>query len=185
MEGQSPIFIEETSVDIYKFGQNFSTAPMETADWVVNVTLAIRSAIAFDTPFVTLSIPDLGLQSTSIAVIPISNDSTTVRWLSAQWKIADGVPERWYPHNLGQPKLYNLSVSLDLGSSQLQQQRSQIPMHTHSSQLVSFNVTTGFRTIQLVQSPYSDAESRERGITPGDQWHFRVNGRPFFTKVRI
>jgi len=49
-------------------------------------------------------------------------------------------------------------------------------------QSVSFTTTTGFRTIQLVQSPYSQEDVDVRGITPGDQWHFEINGKAFYAK---
>ncbi|KAJ7265777.1 hypothetical protein C8J57DRAFT_1230004 [Mycena rebaudengoi] len=49
------IFVEETSVDIYKLGQNFSVLPVQTADWVVNVTLALRSAGTYDSPKLVLA----------------------------------------------------------------------------------------------------------------------------------
>ncbi|KAF7977722.1 hypothetical protein HWV62_2782 [Athelia sp. TMB] len=31
-------------------------------------------------------------------------------------------------------------------------------------------------------SPYSNKEVAERGITPGDQWHFAINGKTFYSK---
>ena len=32
-----------------------------------------------------------------------------------------------------------------------------------------------------MQTPYPQAELDARGITPGDQWHFEVNGKAFYT----
>jgi beta-mannosidase len=45
--------------------------------------------------------------------------------------------------------------------------------------LVNFVATTGFRTIQLIQAPYLQKD--QRGITPGDQWHFEINGKEFYS----
>jgi beta-mannosidase len=94
-----------------------------------------------------------------------SGDDTN--WVSAIWIIPDSVPQRWYPHNLGTPQLYNLSVTLELTSDGI------------TVDSVSFNIRTGFRTTQLVQSPYT-AEQVRSGITPGDNWHFNINGKPFY-----
>ena len=163
----SLLFIEESSFDIYKEGQSFSVAPVESADWVVNVSLAIRSAVPFETILLTVEFPELAISS----VFPIDLDahhdySISPLWISALWMIPDNIPERWYPHNLGTPKLYNMSVILETGSS--------------SKAITSFVTRTGFRTIQLVQGPYSQHDIETRGITPGDQWHFNINGKPFY-----
>jgi beta-mannosidase len=165
----TPVFIEESSIDIYKVGQNFSVAPDQTANWVVNVSLALRSASNFLNPSITLSIPALNLMSDALPVAPIKNTAISATWVGVTWQIPDDVPERWYPHNLGQPKLYNLTVTLHLSEM----------LHEKS---VSFTTTTGFRTIQLVQSPYSQEDVDARGITPGDQWHFEINGKTFYAK---
>ncbi|KAI5889009.1 glycoside hydrolase family 2 protein [Schizophyllum commune H4-8] len=157
------IFIEESSIDIYKLGQNFSTAPVEDADWVVNVSLAIRSAAAFEGVNLTLRLPELGYESEVFGVgIEARTDAPT--WVSVQWRVPDDVPERWWPFNLGEPKLYNLTVALDLSDAAS----------------VTFTTRTGFRTVQLVQTAYSDEEVAEKGLTPGDQWHFEVNGVAFY-----
>lgn len=82
--------------------------------------------------------------------------------MSVNFTVPDGVPERWYPHNLGTPKLYNITVALRPSN-------------------VSFTTTTGFRTIVLVQEPYPQDEIDARGITPGDQYHFEINGKAFYS----
>jgi beta-mannosidase len=165
----SSVFIEESSIDIYKVGQNFSVAPDQTANWVVNVSLALRSASNFSNSSLILSIPELNLMSDALPVSPIKNTATSPTWVGVIWQIPDKVPERWYPHNLGKPKLYNLTITLHL--SELLREK-----------LVSFTTATGFRTIQLVQSPYSQEDVDVRGITPGDQWHFKINGKAFYAK---
>ncbi|KAH0828085.1 glycoside hydrolase family 2 protein [Lanmaoa asiatica] len=40
----------------------------------------------------------------------------------------------------------------------------------------------GFRTVQLMQTAYSEEEIASRGITPGDQWHFEIDGKAFCSK---
>ncbi|KAF8638149.1 hypothetical protein AX17_002406 [Amanita inopinata Kibby_2008] len=165
-----PVFIEESSIDIYKDGQSFSTPPNERADWLMNVTLALRSGISTDTPTLTLSIPELKLQSQKFTFDPL-HATNEAQWITAVWRIPDTVPERWYPHNLGNPKLYDLQVDLGLVSTSQSQ----------PTNMISFTTRTGFRTIQLVQSPYSQEDIDQRGITPGDQWHFNINGKAFYS----
>ncbi|KAJ7690198.1 glycoside hydrolase [Mycena rosella] len=160
------IFVEETSVDIYKIGQNSSVPANETADWVVNVTLALHSAGTFDSPTISLAFDELNLTSPVFPLesLPITSDLPS--WVTVLWQIPNGIPQRWYPHNLGTPTLYNLTISLGLSDSAAD---------------VNLTVRTGFRTIQLAQLPYSPEDVATRGITPGDQWHFEINGKAFYS----
>jgi beta-mannosidase len=142
-------------------------APKEDADWVVNVTLGIQSAADFQSPSLTIAFPELDITETfnisAIHAAPNASGDAT-NWVNAVWHIPDSVPKRWYPSNLGTPQLYNLSATLELEAG---------------ADSVAFTARTGFRTIQLVQSPYTDEEVA-RGITPGDNWHFNINGKPFY-----
>ncbi|KAF7800158.1 hypothetical protein EIP86_011404 [Pleurotus ostreatoroseus] len=165
VSSHGPLFIEESSLEVSKVGQTPIARPDESADWVVNVTLALRSAIALDSPTISISIPELQYTSepATILSVPATIDAPT--FVSATFTVPNLLPERWYPHNLGTPKLYNITTTVHVGSN--------------SS--FSFDTRTGFRTIVLVQSPYSQEEVDSRGITPGDQWHFEVNGKAFYS----
>jgi beta-mannosidase len=118
----------------------------------------------------TLSIAELNVKQkfhvSSIRAAPDASGDAT-NWVNAVWKLPDSVPRRWFPHNLGTPQLYNLSVTLDMGSK------------GNTVDSVSFDIRTGFRTIQLVQRAYTQEEVAG-GITPGDNWHFNINGKAFY-----
>ncbi|KAF7315112.1 Glycoside hydrolase family 2 protein [Mycena indigotica] len=158
------IYFEETSIDIYKVGQNFSVRANQHADWVVNVTLALRSGQNVRSPTISLSLPEAHLQSPVFHVSAIPRTTNEAHWVTVLWHIPDKAVKRWYPHNLGTPKLYDLSISLGVGGNP-----------------ITRTLRTGFRTIELVQSPYSKKDVTDRGITPGDQWHFEVNGEEFYS----
>jgi beta-mannosidase len=166
----TPIFIEETSIDIYKAGQSFSMPPDQVAHWNVNVTLALRSAAVIPPSILLFAFPELNLTSGPFLIpqIPLSTESSV--WINATWTVPDSIPQRWYPHNLGTPKLYDLVTTLHL------------PLPGGSIPLFNFTTRTGFRTIELVQTPYSQEDAQQRGITPGDQWHFEINGKAFYSK---
>ncbi|KAI0753266.1 glycoside hydrolase [Daedaleopsis nitida] len=161
------IFIEESSLEISKVGQKSILTANQNADWQVNVTLAIRSLMGGDSPTLTISIPELNVTSGALSVSSIPAGTIAPTFVSANFTIPDGVPERWFPHNLGTPRLYNFTITLALDGT--------------GARKASFTTRSGFRTIELVQTPYSQEELDARGITPGDQWHFAVNGKAFYT----
>lgn len=164
----SPIFIEESSLEISKVGQMPIELPNESAPWLLNVTLFVRSAVPIHSPSIVLSITELNITSPHLRVSAVPADTGKPTRLQATFTIPEGVPQRWFPANLGTPKLYNITTALHFA-------------HEASAPAVAFTTQSGFRTITLVQSPYSDADVRDRGITPGDQWHFNVNGKAFFS----
>ncbi|KAL5523539.1 hypothetical protein ACEPAG_7712 [Sanghuangporus baumii] len=156
------VFVEEKSIEISKVGQRPSLRPNETADWLVNVTLALRSSQTFDNLTMIISFPELNVTSSPLPLSRIPGNTSVTTFVSANLTIPDGIPERWYPHNLGTPQRYNITVSLSPAN-------------------VTFTTTTGFRTIVLMQEPYPQSEIASRGITPGDQFHFEINGKAFYS----
>ncbi|KAH9858500.1 glycoside hydrolase family 2 protein [Lenzites betulinus] len=160
------IFIEESALEITKVGQNPNVRPDESADWLVNVTLAVRSMRADPSPTLTVSIPELSVTSgpLNLSSIPAGTNAST--FVGGTFTIPGGLPQRWYPHNLGSPKLYNITVTLTIAG---------LPA-------VSYTTRSGFRTVYLAQTPYSQDDVVQHGITPGDQWHFEVNGKTIYSK---
>lgn len=160
------IFIEESSLEISKVGQNPNVRPDESADWLVNVTLAVRSMRADSNPTVTLSIPDLNVDSgpLTISSIPAATNASTA--VTAAFTVPNSLPERWFPFTHGNPKLYNITVTLNVAG---------LPA-------ASYTTRSGFRTVHLVQEAYSQEDVDQRGIIPGDQWHFEVNGKAIYSK---
>ncbi|RPD82731.1 glycoside hydrolase [Lentinus tigrinus ALCF2SS1-7] len=160
------VFIEESSLEIFRVGQTSIIRANQSADWLVNVTLAVRSVSAWGAPTITVSIPELNVTSGSLAVSPIPASTNASTFVTANFTVPNGVPELWYPANLGTPRLYNFTVTLGLDGNNTG---------------ASFTTRSGFRTIELIQTPYTQEEIDARGITPGDQWHFEVNGKAFYT----
>ena len=109
-----------------------------------------------------ISFPELGLSSHELPLKSVAGGLDEPTFVSATYTVPNGVPELWYPHNLGNPKLYNITVQLSPGD-------------------IKLTKSTGFRTIVLIQQPYPQSEVASRGITQGDQFHFTINGKAFYT----
>lgn len=146
------------------------STPNQTADWLVNVTLGVRSVLASPNTSISIDIPELNLSSGPLPAqfIPASTDEST--FVTVAMTVPEDVPERWWPADLGSPRLYNLTITLSLGDANT------------TLDVLPFIVRSGFRTIELLQTAYTDDEVATRGITPGDKWHFAVNGQDFYTK---
>lgn len=181
--GSSPLFIEESALEILKRGQ--STAPTvppdESAPWVVNVTLALRSSTPLTSPSITIEFPELKVKSPPLKVSNVAGSVAKPTFVNAHFEIPDSVPERWFPHNLGTPKLYNATITLSFTRNQQHSSAQSDDADVREQESVSFTTRTGFRTIQLVQTPYSQEDVQNRGIIPGDQWHFEINGKAFYS----
>lgn len=131
------------------------------------MTLAVRSVVASESATLTIDIPELNITSRPLKVAAIPANTKAPTFITVQFTVPNGVPELWFPHTLGTPRLYDFNIALTLSSS--------------STAGASFTTRSGFRTIELAQTPYSQEEVDSRGITPGDQWHFKVNGKTFYT----
>ncbi|KAI0075653.1 glycoside hydrolase family 2 protein [Panus rudis PR-1116 ss-1] len=183
--GSSPIFFEESSFEILKEGQSShpTLPPNEDAPWIVNTTLYVRSSVPITQASISIEFPELGTKSGDLPVEGLGDTTSgDAKVANAYCSIPEGVPERWYPHNLGIPKLYNATITFSFvrGSSN-SSTNATAPGMEGTRESVSYTVRTGFRTIQLVQTPYPQADVSGRGITPGDQWHFNVNGKAFYS----
>ena len=98
------LFVEEKSVEIYRKGQVPGLPPDQQADWIVNVTLALRTSVVTKDHSMTISFPELKVKSRELPLNPLSGNPSTSQLVSGTFTIPNGVPELWYTHNLGKPK---------------------------------------------------------------------------------
>ncbi len=59
----------------------------------------------------TIAFPELNIKSDAIPLGSLSGDTSESTFVSADFTVPNGVPELWYTHNLGIPKLYNVTVT--------------------------------------------------------------------------
>lgn len=72
----------------------------------------------------------------------------------------------WWPVGMGDQNLYYMTVNLVSAANQT---------------LATVTKRVGFRTIILNDNPVSE-EEMAMGIAPGNNWHFEINGQPFYAK---
>ncbi|KAJ5596322.1 hypothetical protein N7450_002780 [Penicillium hetheringtonii] len=151
-------------LDIFRRGQINHLAPDQSQPWVVNASIDFLGNLP-DQSLMTVEVKDLEsakvIKSGSLENLTISGQSITGSILIN----ADG-PKLWWPTGLGEQNLYSVTVKVQ---------------NKDKKELASVTKRTGFRTIFLNQLNITD-EQLAKGIAPGANWHFEVNGQEFYAK---
>ncbi|KAJ5113629.1 glycoside hydrolase superfamily [Penicillium angulare] len=152
------IYITNTFIDIFKDGQRPNTIPEQTSPWNVNISMDYLSAGSFSDVTIKSKVAGYA-HETTVNATPSPGHGT----VNVMFNMSDSQVERWWPHELGNPKLYDLDVELQTGK-----------VENGNSPAIHFQKRVGFRTIVLNLEPYSDRY--------GSNFHFEVNGKPFNAK---
>lgn len=152
-------FVHSSSIDVYKKGTFNNLPAVQSANWVVNITLDVFASQALQDS--TLEVQIRGTDHTANVSLskPIAqgfNDG-----LHASFEIKEGEVERWWPHTFGEQKLY--WFDLNLGHQ------------------LKWSKRSGFRTVIANQEPVS-AEDIAAGWAPGNHFHIEINGKRIYTQ---
>lgn len=161
--GAGDVHVRNTLVDVYREGQVPLLQPPQNRPWVVNASVDVVGRLPSDASM-TFTLTAKGGKSPIISG-NFSNIANEGARITGNATIPLKLVDLWWPHNLGAQKLYSLQVDI------LSKGRA----------LASVTKTVGFRTIVLNQEPVG-AERRAKGIAPGANWHFEINGNEFYAK---
>ena len=113
-----------------------------------------------------MNIQILDLNNKTVASEPLTNLSYSISTISGS-VIVDGEKfQLWWPSGLGPQNLYYVTVDIVSGNQTL----------------ASSTKRTGFRTVVLNMEPVTN-EQLLQNISPGNNWHFEINGHEFYAKV--
>ena len=96
----------------------------------------------------------------------MDNENTTNSTVTGSTMIAEDLVDMWWPSQLGKQNLYWMTINLESANGNL---------------LATVCKRVGFRTIVLNETPISKAQIA-KGIAPGNNWHFEINGHEFYAK---
>ena len=96
----------------------------------------------------------------------MGNVNTTDAMVTGSTTIPNDAVQLWWPVGMGDQNLYYMTVNLVSAANQT---------------LATVTKRVGFRTIILNGNPVSE-EEMAMGIAPGNNWHFEINGQPFYAK---
>lgn len=159
------IHVLNTDLDIFRKGQINHLPPDQSQPWVVNASIDFLGTLPAQA---AMSIEVRNVESGKILKsAPAENVSTKGQSISGSLTICADAPSLWWPSGLGKQNLYYVTVTIHDGQKQ------------HN--LASVTKRTGFRTIFLNRLNITD-EQLAKGIAPGANWHFEVNGQEFYAK---
>ncbi|EFP75806.2 uncharacterized protein PGTG_01137 [Puccinia graminis f. sp. tritici CRL 75-36-700-3] len=173
---QAPsLWVHRTVIDIYRQDQRNNLLPDQSAPWVINITLPITSPKSINATLSgVLSGTSIKLPATQLSTLktPQYRDYGPDYSLTVEYVVDPEEIELWYPATLGNPKLYDLELTL-----KLEGQRASSSI----DEGLTWKEKVGFRTIVVDQSRYTQEEV-SRGVQPGTRFTFIVNGKPFYVQ---
>ncbi|KAI7951704.1 hypothetical protein MJO28_007388 [Puccinia striiformis f. sp. tritici] len=176
------MWVHRSLIDIYRQGQRNNLPPNQSAPWIVNITLPVTSPrpLSGYKPTLSASFPGTSIrlptvQLTMLQPAKYRSFGPNSLW-TAEFVIQPDAVELWYPSALGNPKLYDLKLTLEFASQHERSDTKNAPI----TQLTWYE-RVGFRTVIVDQSQYSDHEV-SRGIRPGTRFTFEINGKPFYAQ---
>ncbi|CAK3987319.1 glycoside hydrolase family 2 [Lecanosticta acicola] len=161
---ENQIQVRNSLVDIYRQGQLNNLPPDQDQPWVVNASLdyfgPMPSGATLNYKLTTRD------NSTTISSGPLKDVNATDAMLAGSTTIPSNAVELWWPVGMGEQNLYYITINLVSAAHQT---------------LATVTKRVGFRTIVLNGNPVSQ-EEMAMGIAPGNNWHFEINGQPFYAK---
>lgn len=156
------LYPRNTLIDVYKQGQRNNMIPDQSQPWVVNASIDVLGTVPVGSSlsYTLLDASNKTIQSGQMSDVNVTNSIVT-----GAITFSNGGVDLWWPVGMGPQSLYYISLTI-----------------TNSNQtLTTVNRRIGFRTIVLNELPVSE-EQIAQGIAPGNNWHFEINGYPFYAK---
>lgn len=161
---EDEIYVRNSLLDIYREGQLNNIPPDQTANWVLNASVDVIGTVP-EGAYMKFKIVDSATQEeiSSGDLVNVTNHGDVI---TGSTILGADDYMLWWANEMGPQNLYNITIDLVSASGKT---------------LSSVTKRTGFRTIVLNLGVVSEEEIA-KGVTPGNHWHFEINGQPFYAK---
>ncbi|KAG9235971.1 putative beta-mannosidase [Amylocarpus encephaloides] len=157
----STVYIRNSLLDIYRQGQLNNLPPEQNAPWIVNASLDVLGSVPESA---SLHLDIIDIDNTTVASGSLQNVTNMDTRIGGSVVVDGQACRLWWPTGLGPQNLYYFKITVLDGGREL----------------ASVTKRSGFRTIVLNMMPISDSQLA-RGIAPGNNWHFEINGQEFYS----
>lgn len=161
-EGKSEVYVKNSLVDIYRQGQLNNLPPDQGMPWVVNISI---DYIGIKPRLGSLLVEIYDGEQRKFSSQTVSDVLLTDNIIQGNLTLSR-TPQLWWPVGHGNQTLYSMEVRV---------------LRVDGSVLTTVTKRIGFRTIVLNQGQIT-REQQAKGIAPGSNWHFEVNGKAIFCK---
>lgn len=159
------LHVQNTLVDLYRYGQLNNLPPDQSQPWVVNASIEYIGELPVSASVDIKIYNQTALLKTSSLSTTLVQDDGSQGYITRSLQLAEE-PNLWWPVGYGNQTMYSMDIVIK---------------DTQNVSLATITKEIGFRTIVLDQTPITPADIA-LGIADGNKWNFEINGHEIYCK---
>ena len=175
---QTSLYVNNALIDVYRQGQQNNLPPDQSQPWIFNASLDFVGSLPSGSGLKLDLADSTGANVLSTALDGVYSNNMTI---TGHTTIDASKVQLWWPNGMGDQTLYNAQITITQPGASSNSTSAQRRWSANETGVASITRRFGFRTIVLNLTPISDSDLA-KGVQPGSNWHFEINGQPFYAK---